>query len=297
MKKIFLFLVIVGIGMAAYFFSEAFKPKHDERINISSNPWVGFTPLAYAQEKGWLDSTPFRIVWVTDLSDNSRLYKKGFTQGFTATQFELLHFDNPSEFTTVFLIDRSNGADAVLSNYSLDQLKTMDKPVKVFLEQGSLHEDMFNAFVSEHNLSLMNFVPVNVAQDKVLKVDAKGEPVILMTYEPYASGLIARGFKEIASTRNLKTFFVIDGLFIKREIMEGHQVHFAELKAIFEKALNHYRANPREFYETIRGYLNGQSYQEFLESEKKIDWISTQQSEIMIQELREKHIDTGELIQ
>jgi len=297
MKKIFLFFIIIGIGLTIYFFSEAFKNKNDEMIRISSNPWVGFTPLAYAQEKGWLDKTPFRIVWVVDLSDNSRLYEKGFTQGFTATQFELLHFKNPSDFTTAFLVDRSNGADAILSNYSLEELRKTDQDVKVFLEQGSLHEDMFQAFVTENKLQNIKFEPVNIAQDKLAKIKTGAEPVILMTYEPYLAGLMANGWKQISSTRDLRTFFVIDGVFVKHEVLKGNEAKFAELKAIVQKALERYHANPKEFYETIKGYLNGQSYEEFVESEKKIDWITVHNSEIMIQELHEQNIDTEAMVQ
>ncbi len=43
-------------------------------IRISSNPWVGFTPFIYAQEKGWLKNTPFRFLWLVDLFENPRLY-------------------------------------------------------------------------------------------------------------------------------------------------------------------------------------------------------------------------------
>lgn len=296
MKNIFFFFLLIALGFGAYFFAEAFKENKDETIRISINPWVGFSPFAYAQEKGWLESTPFRLVWVVDLSDNSRLYEKGFTQGMTATQFELLHFKNPNDFATAFLIDRSNGADAIVSNYTVEELRKINGPIQLFLEQGSLNEDMFKAFIAENHLQNLDFKPVNIAQDKMTRVESEKGPVVLITYEPYLSGLIAKGFKEISSTKELKTFHVIDALFVQRRYLKDNEAEFAELHAIFQKALEKYHADPKEFYETVKGYLNGQTYEEFIRSAEKIDWITIRNHDAMIQKLQEQHIDTGSLV-
>jgi len=106
-----LLFLIVALAASVYYYN---RPAESSRIHISTNPWVGFTPFIYAQEKGWLESTPFRFLWLVDLTDNARLYERGFTQGFTATQYELLHFKNKNTIKPVFLIDQSFGADAIV---------------------------------------------------------------------------------------------------------------------------------------------------------------------------------------
>jgi NitT/TauT family transport system substrate-binding protein len=50
------------------------------------------------------------------------------------------------------LIDRSAGADVIMANRSLEQLRHSTEPITVYLEMGSLNEDFFKAFVHENKL-------------------------------------------------------------------------------------------------------------------------------------------------
>ncbi|HEX5670992.1 MAG TPA: hypothetical protein VFX66_05595, partial [Sulfuricurvum sp.] len=132
MKKLFVILsvLLVFVG-GSYGVWKIYTASNRTEIRISTNPWVGFTPFIYAQEKGWLEETPFRFLWVVDLSENARLFDMGFAEGFTATQYELSHFKNQEKFTTAFLIDKSDGADAVLSNRTLEQLRHSKEKIAV----------------------------------------------------------------------------------------------------------------------------------------------------------------------
>lgn len=160
-----LILLFLIVGTAALYYVS--RPVESSKIRISTNPWVGFTPFIYAQEKGWLENTPFRFIWLVDLSDNARLYERGFTQGFTATQYELSHFKNKNNIKPVFLIDRSHGADAIVSNYSIEKLHTMKEKVDVYLEQGTLNDDFFDAFVAENKLEKVHFHKINGSQKSI----------------------------------------------------------------------------------------------------------------------------------
>lgn len=96
MKKarILSFILLFFISLIAMIYLYVNRSVETTKIHISSNPWVGFTPFIYAQEKGWLEKTSFKFIWLVDLDENSHLYERGFTQGFTATQYELLHLMN-----------------------------------------------------------------------------------------------------------------------------------------------------------------------------------------------------------
>lgn len=274
MKKILaivLALLIPVIGFLGYRYMHKLN---QPEIRISSNPWVGFTPFIYAQEQGWLKDTPFRFNWLVSLSENRRLYESGFTQGFTATQYELLHFSDPKQFETVFLIDRSNGADALLSNRSLTALQAESGPIKVYLERGSLQKDMFHAFVRENGLKGHTFEFVNSEQNKMLLLKPSAEPMILISYAPYLTQLQAHGFVMIASTRSLKSFSAVDGLFVNRQVYADNKSSFLKLKAIFDRALAVFRADPKAYYESLQGYLDGETFEQFMASTRDIVWLN-----------------------
>lgn len=287
-------VLLMGIIGGLYYYMT--RPDSSSEVHISTNPWVGFTPFIYAQEKGWLEGTPFRFVWLVDLTDNSRLYERGFTQGFTATQYEWLQFADKSELKPVFLIDHSNGADAILSNRSLEELRSSDEPIKVYLERGSMNEDFFNAFVKEHRLESVPFRQIDASQKNITAMEMASEPVVMISYAPYVSELIKKGYKTVVSTRTMKSFYVVDALFVHESILEGNEKELVHLKKLFILGVEQLQKNPREYYETIRGYLEGQSYEEFMDSTTQIEWLYGEVPDKVIDHLESQQIKTDRLL-
>lgn len=287
---VLLMCAVAGVYYYVSHFSESSK------IHISTNPWVGFTPFIYAQEKGWLEKTPFRFMWLVDLTDNARLYERGFTQGFTATQYELLHFKHSNTIKPIFLIDRSFGADAIVSNLSIGEIRSANENVDVYLEQGSLDDDFFQAFISEYSLDERKFHKIDASQKSIATLSASKTPLIIISYEPYLSELLKKGFHLIASTRTMETFFVVDALFVDEQIVLGREEDFVHLRELFALAVEHLRSNPREYYETVKGYLEGQSYEEFLFSTTQIKWMYGKSPKAVTDHLNTQKVKTDRLL-
>lgn len=290
------FVAVVLVGVAAFLYYYMSHSTENSKIRISTNPWVGFTPFIYAQEKGWLEKTPFRFVWLVDLTDNARLYERGFTQGFTATQYELLHFKNQHSIKPVFLIDRSYGADAIVSNRSLDELQNTTEEISVYLEQGSLNDDFFQAFVSENHLEKNQFHKIDASQKSMATLEKTSAPIIIISYQPYLSGLLKKGFRPLVSTRGMKKFFVIDALFVNEEMIDDREKEFRHLKALFSLSVSQLHKDPHEYYETIKGYLEGQTYEEFMATTTQIEWLHQKKPEPIISHLHSQKIETDRLL-
>lgn len=285
--------LIVGAVATGYYFS---RPSEAAKIHISSNPWVGFTPFIYAQEKGWLEKTPFRFLWLVDLSDNARLYERGFTQGFTATQYELLHFKNKNTIKPVFLIDQSYGADAIVSNRSLEEIRNTKENIDVYLEQGSLNDDFFEAFVAEKGLTRVRFHKIDASQKSISTLNNMANPVVIISYQPYLSGLLNKGFHLLVSTQTMRTFFVIDALFVNDETIHGREKEFANLKELFALGIERFQSDPHEYYETIKGYLEGQSYEEFMATTTQIKWLYQKHPKEIETHLNTQQVKTDRLL-
>lgn len=290
-KRIWVALLALTLSTCGifYFSSSRFS---DNEIRISSNQWVGFTPLIYAQEKGWLENTSFKFLWQVDLSENARLYERGLSNGFTATQYELIRFKNFQKIKPVFLIDKSAGADAILSNFSLEQLRQEKEPITVYLELGSLNEDFFHAFVKEHQLQHLAFTFNNTNQNAMSQIAVGQLPIIAISYMPYTTELSKRGFSVIASTKTLKSFAVIDALFVDESFIHGREDEYKALHAIFKRAKNQLIQDPNEYYKVVRKYLNGQSYDEFMLSTQQIEWVSPTNQDALMKQLNSQNIRT-----
>lgn len=295
-KLLILFVSLIVVAGAGFGLWKVFSVSRHPEIRISINPWVGFTPFMYAQEKGWLEETPFKFVWLVDLSDNARLFDKGFAQGFAATQYEFMRFKNKDELTAVFLIDQSYGADAILSNRTLAQLRQTQGQISVYLEMGSLNQDMFNAFMAEHALDKSKFTLVDSSQKSMEAMAISDKPLLLITYEPYVSQMKNKGLNVVSSTRTLKTFYAIDALFARKSSVEEHPDEYKNLENIFERAQDQLQKNPKEFYTTVAGYLEEQSYEEFMASTHQIQWIKGDIPVHIAQALEKQNIPTDKLI-
>lgn len=298
MKKarIFAFFALFAVGVATAALYYFIRPPAEAVIRISTNPWIGFTPFIYAQEKGWLEETPFRFVWLVDLGDNARLYERGFTNGFTATQYEWSHFKNNKSIKPVFLIDRSAGADAIVSNRSIAQLRRQEGEVKVFLERGTMNEDFFNAFVRENALEGVAFTFIDQSQKQIVELEMQNDPAVIVSYVPYLSQLLEGGYRTIASTRDMNSFFVIDALFMDEETVDGREEECKRLKEIFARAVERLRRDPQEYYGTIYGYLEGQSYEDFLASTRQIGWLYDRPDAKILRFLESQGIGTERLV-
>ncbi|WP_124948553.1 hypothetical protein [Sulfuriferula thiophila] len=297
MKKIIFFAVLLTIVSISSLFTYRYVMNlNQEQIRISTNPWVGFTPFIYAQEKGWLEKTPFRFIWLVDLTENSRMYEREFTQGFTATQYELMHFKEHSHIKPVFLIDRSVGADVILSNRSLNELRNTHDPITVYLERGSLHDDILKAFIKENALEHQALILKNSSQQSMALIEPASTPIIALSYAPYVSNLTKRGLVAIASTATMKSFIIVDALYMDERFVTGREDEYRKLKTIFNRALEQLSTDPHEYYQTIHGYLEGQSYDEFMATTQQIEWLNHGSNEAIARQLETQHISTDRLL-
>jgi NitT/TauT family transport system substrate-binding protein len=272
MKRLLL-LMVAALGLVVFIVSCEQKSAPKE-IRISTNPWVGFTPIMYAEQKGWLKDTRFKFIWTVGLDENSKLYEKGLTQGFTATQYELFNFKNQAKIKPFFLIDKSSGADVILSNRSIEEMRTDQAKIDAFFELISVNEDIFKAFLVKHEFTKAKFELHNADQGKLSEMEFSKKPILLISYEPYATVIEKKGFKRIASTKELDNIQVVDALFIEEAVGLSAQDDVKKLKLAFDKSVEQLKKDPKEYYESIKGYLEKQSYEEFMASTKGIEWLN-----------------------
>jgi len=290
------FLLLTSVALVVALLLSSCEQKPDiKEIRITTNPWVGFTPIMYAQQKGWLKETRFKFIWTVGLDDNAKLYDKGLSSGFTATQYEYFGFKNKEKLKPFFLIDRSNGADVILSNLSIDEIKKQ-KNIDAYYELASVNKDLFNAFVTKYNVDKNNFKFHYADQNTIADLKIDNKKMLVISYEPYASTLEKKGYKRIASTRELDSIRVIDAIFINEDIGIGAKQDVLKLKSAFDDAVIELKKDPKEFYESIKGYLENQSYEEFRASLNGIEWLNTNPPNEVIEYLQKQNVPTDRLI-
>ena len=265
-------------------------------VKIAVNPWVGYTPFMYLDATGELKKFKFELVMVSSLGENANLITNHLVDAFAATQYEFINYrDEMNGIVPLFPVDRSHGADKIHANVGLETLRSADRTIDVYLEMGSVNDDLFRAFVKKHRLQKKRFRYHHDPQSVIQTLEAEpGRIVVVVSYEPYSSILESHGIREIASSRNLD-ILIVDLLFADIGRIPDSKERFTELKNAFWQAKKRLDENPEGFYRTIRKYLQGQDYAAFRKSLEGIEWLP-ELDEATKERLKRQGIDTGHLL-
>ena len=276
MKNIFFSLLLVFVLIGCLFES-------DKPIRIVTNSWIGYAPLFYANEKGYLKDMNVKLITTVSLGEASEVFSVGKADMVTTTQHE--YYLLKEVFKTlvpVILIDRSYGGDMILSNKTLEEIKANKKKIYVYLEIDSINSELINMFLKQHSIDKSRIVYIDGDQAELQ--DTKNEAdknQIIVTYTPYDLTFLKRGFKPLATTKNIKNLIVIDSICTTKEFLDKNLVKIKALNDVINRSIEEIKKNPKEVYELTKSYLNNISYKDFLNSLDGIKWINHPTEELL----------------
>jgi NitT/TauT family transport system substrate-binding protein len=272
---------------------------YDKKLKISATTWVGYTPLFYAKEMGWLEPLNIKLLNVSSLSENMYLYKAKNSDAYVGTQYEynILSKEN-SSLVPVMLFDRSYGGDVVMGNVSLKELKDGSGPIDAYLEMDSINFTLLEDFIKKNNFEGRDIRYINQDQAYIstLKSASMDKHTLIVTYSPYDSELKKKGFMEIASTKDGFDLLIIDAMFTTTEVLQRHKKQFTELKKAVDMAVVELQKNPKQYYEKIKPYMLNMNYDEFRESLDNIIWINDGVSSELEERIKDNNFPIEDLI-
>jgi len=291
LKKNLLFIV------GAFVFFISCSSDYEKRLKISATTWVGYTPLFYAKEKGWLQPLNIKLVHLSSLAENMYLYSAGNSDAYVGTQYEYEVLSKEMDsLIPIMMFDKSNGGDVVMSNFSIEELQSTLAPINIYLEIDSINSKLIKDFLSKYNLleKKINYINEDQTTIKLLKSNEKA--TLIVTYLPYNFLLEKNGFKEIASTKESVDLLIVDAMFTKVEVYNEHKQQFRELKKLMNKSVEALNKDPREFYNTVKPYMLDISYEEFVDTLNDIVWINQGMSNELKNRLNTTGFPTRDLI-
>lgn len=271
--------------------------QENKKLKIATTSWIGYTPLLYVQEKGWLEPLNIKLLNVVSLSESMYLYKGNNADVYMGTQYEYNFLAQKIEsLIPIMLMNKSNGGDLVMSNFSVDELQKTEQEIDVYLEMDSINSILFEVFIKKYNLENKQINYINKDQAYISELKNINKPTVIVTYVPYNKILEKNGFKSLETTKNNYDLLVIDGMITTKETLNENKKTFLELKKLINKAIENLQNDPKEYYETIKDYLIDTNYEEFSESLNDIIWINKNIPEKIIENLSNKNFPTRDLI-
>jgi len=293
MKKVGLITILL------IFLSACSSQPHDHALRISTTTWIGYVPLFYAKEKGWLDEIDIKLINVVSLSENMYLYNDGNSDAYCGTQYEYsaLKAQIPS-LVPVMLFDRSNGGDIILSNHTISELENSRDKIDAYLEMDSINFTLLEDFIKRYKIDESRINYINRDQSEIATLENKDNNrlMLIITYIPFNVELEKNGFKEILSTKNGLELFVVDALFTTKEELNFHKDQFNTLNRLNNKAIAALKKDPKEFFETVKPYMSKLNFQEFQEALDDIVWVNNKTDEELKKRMHQASFPTKDLL-
>lgn len=295
--SLILILTISGCGF------ESKKP-----LKLVANSWVGYTPLFYANEQGWLADNHIKLSSVVSLGESLALYENAGFDLFCGTQFEFHQAQQVfPDVMPIMLFNKSNGGDVVLSNTSIEKLQENSQTIDVYLEMNSVNYIIFKDFIRIHQLKAKSFNFINHDQLKIVSLVSRRlnnpknvaidvSPFLVVTYDPFNNRLLKQGLNILDSTASSHSLLVIDALFAKPDVAAHHLKQLQGLKTAIDNAIEYFKSNPEDYYEKVKGYLDNPSYAAFIRSMHTIDWMNQTPDSDLTERLRDSNFPLTGLV-
>ncbi|WP_457748643.1 hypothetical protein [Sulfurimonas sp.] len=260
----------------------ACSSQNEKEITIATNQWIGYAPLFYANETGALDTLHIKLFTNVSLAEAADLYDIGKVDMVTTTQHEYNALKKSThDIVPIILIDRSNGGDMILANKSLQELKKANK-IYTYLEVDSINNELLQDFIKHNNIDKNKIIYINKDQKQIQDVrNEKNKTILIVTYSPYDISLKKKGFKELASTKEIQSLIVVDSLCAKNTLIQNDRQRLIALKKVIDQAIDTIQQDPRASYEKVKKYLSNMSYNDYMTSLHLIKWINKPSAELL----------------
>ena len=244
----------------------------DRPMKIGANLWIGYSPLYYADAKGWLRKNNIEFVETISLGESLKYYKLGSLDMVCATNYEFSQIFKASQNRgRMILLDKSYGGDMILSNLSIKKLKKAQK-ISVFLEKKSVNTLLLNEFIHKYKFDTTKLTLINTPPNLSASLRMKTEPTMVVTYDPYNFSLEKSGYKVIASTKD-NDFLIRDEIYAPPRTQKQFAKEIDSIDMLVAKALKVLESNPKEYFEAINPTFHYKNYDEFQQALKDIKWI------------------------
>lgn len=289
---------IVGF-LTVLMLSSCSKVQEEPPLVITTDTWIGAAPLYYAHAMGWLRGANIEMLQSDSINENLQRYSSGAADIVTGTVHEYHRLKQKhTDLIPIIIYDRSYGGDVILSNKTVLEIGESNHKVDLYLESDTVNEEMFNYFLADYNFSREKFTLHNRTQSEIGKLIASksGKPMIAITYSPNDTLLKKQGFFEIASSKS-DDYLVVDAFYLSRKTGVAHAAQTKALREALTRSVAVYHRDPKGFYEKVKPYLGGVSYEEFTTMIRSIQWTDNHQlSSKMLQQLQKNHFPTQELL-
>jgi NitT/TauT family transport system substrate-binding protein len=188
-------------------------------LRVGVTLWPAYEVFRLAQSLGYYSSADIQLVDFGSLAEAQRAYEAQVIDALcTTAEFALQLEERSREHRIVLVIDISNGGDTLVARRGIDALGDL-KGKRVGFEAGGLGAYMLTRALEKAGLSTRDVivVPVDLAEQQAAFESGSVDAVV--TYEPVRTKLLAKGGREIFSSRDIPGE-IMDVLLVRTKLLD-----------------------------------------------------------------------------
>lgn len=229
--------------------------RQNSPLKLAYSPWIGYFPMAIAQEKGFFQAQGVNVQLFYDEGESSIKFASGQYDGVVLALGNLVRLiPQNSNIRIVAVIDQSNGADAVVSQSQIETVSELrGKTIGVRL--GSFGELFVNRMLQFHGLTPEEVMLNNVFPESMLDFLNDRYIEAAHLWQPTLSQAVAAGYRVLFTSAETPGLIPDVMAFQKSVLAERPEDVKAVLRAWFQ-AVEYWQTHLQEGNAVIAKVLN-----------------------------------------
>lgn len=221
-----------------------------DALRVGTNVWPGYEPLYLARHLGEWSEAEIRLVEFPSASEVLRAFRNKSIEAASLTLDEVLMLRQKNVPVTVVLIhDFSAGADVIMAKPDIASLRDL-RGRRIGVESGALGALVLTRALEINGMSLNDVNVVDIGVDIHLDAYNRNEVDAVVTFEPVRTQLLAKGSKEIFSSKEMPGE-IVDVLVVHRDVLESNAQGVQKLVDGWFNALAYQQANAQQAAQII----------------------------------------------
>lgn len=268
MKKMF-FVAVIFLIVSSLFVVACEAPTPTESgssdeaapttLKIGHSIWVGYGPLYIARDKGYFaeEGVEVELVVVDDVKSRFAALAAGELDGLATTLDTMPLYYNPeNQFSSVVLLDDSQGGDGVVANADVTSIAELAGKKVAFLE-GSTSHFYITYLLQEAGLSLDDIEAVSMSPGDAGAAFVSQNVEAAVTWEPWLTNGKKADHGQVLVDTSETPGLIVDVLLFSDGVIDGQAEAVQGVVNAYYKAVDFYESNPDEAVEIMAAGVGG----------------------------------------
>lgn len=211
-------------------------------LKIGTNLWIGYESLYLAQNLGYFDGKPIKLIEMPSATEVSHAFRNRALDVAALTLDEtLVLMQYEPDLRVILVMDVSVGADVLLAKPTILSLAEL-KGKRVGVENSAVGAILLDGALHEAKLSIGDIKFQSIMVNEHVSAYIKGLIDAVVTFEPHKSKIISQGAITLFDSSQIPGR-IVDVLITRQSVIDQHKGALQIIVAAHFKALKYLDQN------------------------------------------------------